>query len=670
LWSEARKTLEATRIAQDERRFAVTLTRYERVLALPDSIVRSTRSFTQAGVSENPFVSLHPDSIAQTGYRGKVASRDVYLGPDARGIMSDQFVAGHCFGTRRDGPAGTVGLAFRPSRNAGQVEVEGVLWLDSASAELRSMEYRYTPAIARTSAGGGTVEFGRLPSGVWGVRRWAIRVPVFEVRESSRRPDGALGRFVDTVVTSIQEEGGEVLTGVGGGATSAATRVRGVVFDSTRGIMLAAAVVTLEGAGRTVRSDAAGRFLIDSLTEVGAFQLRFWHPRLDSLGIGMPRAPLRVRRGEEAPAYLAIPGAASIARERCGVAPAAPTRVVAGVVRRAGDRTPIGGGEVIVLERMPETSVGDSSRPDGALRRHSTSASESGRYAFCLLSTRSTAWLIARSGGRWSQPLALTDSATTIALDVEVPLSDARAVDTSARARPIVELRRAPLAGDDASVEGWVLFSDEPPSAPVQVVVDGRVLTTVLPVGHFQVERIAEGSRQLTLRAPGLTPASANLSVRRGESMMLLVTLERPVAAMATVVVPGRSTEASWVRGFEERRRRGQGVFFDRETLNRAAAQTLADVLRGVPGIRLVALGGGYRYQSTHRQLSFDSGPGCEMVIYLDGQPLLVEPGTLDQHVRASEIAAVEVYTSATTVPRQFAGKNSGCGVIVLWRGS
>ena len=47
LWVEARKALEATRLAQVDRRFPVTLQRFERVISLPDSVVRSTRTRTQ-----------------------------------------------------------------------------------------------------------------------------------------------------------------------------------------------------------------------------------------------------------------------------------------------------------------------------------------------------------------------------------------------------------------------------------------------------------------------------------------------------------------------------------------------------------------------------------------------------------------------------------------------
>jgi hypothetical protein len=59
----------------------------------------------------------------------------------------------------------------------------------------------------------------------------------------------------------------------------------------------------------------------------------------------------------------------------------------------------------------------------------------------------------------------------------------------------------------------------------------------------------------------------------------------------------------------------------------------------------------------------------CDMMIYLDGQVLLVESGHADSRILVNEIAALEVYVSAASVPRQFAGERSACGVIVVWRG-
>src|SRR6185503_10517012 len=99
LWSEARKTLEAARLAIDEQRFLIALRRYERTIG-PDSVLRSSRTWTQTGVSKNPFETLSPETVARSGFRVGRDTSQYYYAPDATVLLSDTFVEGHCFGTR------------------------------------------------------------------------------------------------------------------------------------------------------------------------------------------------------------------------------------------------------------------------------------------------------------------------------------------------------------------------------------------------------------------------------------------------------------------------------------------------------------------------------------------------------------------------------------------
>lgn len=571
LWSEARKALEATRLAQDERRFPVTITRFERLLTLPDSSVQSSRSFTETGITRNPFVSLPPDSIERLGYRVRTGDRDVYYAPDARLLLSDEFVAAHCFSTRPGGSAGTTGLAFRPHRATSRTDVEGVLWLDATSAELRSLEFRFTPAPTRGAVAGGSVEFARLPSGFWGVSRWSVRIPVLEVRESTRRPDGALGRFVDTVVRAVHEEGGEALTAPGAGSSLASTRLgrlHGTVIDSTGPAPLAGAVVTLEEAGLTVHTDSQGRFQFDSLDQDGTFRVRFWHPRLDSLGVAMPRATVRLRRGGETIALLAVSGVETLARDRCGASPPAGSRIVTGIVRSGGAAAPYA--EVVLLERAMDSSAANTGR------RFMTRANESGRYAFCASGSRFAAWLVARAGGAWSGPVSVEGSSLAVALDPVAPMVGAG--DSTAR----------------------LVKPDSIPSIPSAA----------------------------------------------------------------------REIPESWQADFDARRRREQGVFFDRAAIDRLGATSLADVVRRVPGVRVVPGPSGPRFQSVRAgRLSFDPTLAqCDLAVFVDGQPV---PGNEENGVSIAiaQVAAIEVYASATALPRVFSGVRSTCGVIALWHG-
>lgn len=671
LWSEARKTLEASHIAIEERRFAVALRRYERTIGLPDSVLRASRTWTQTGVSENPFESLPPDVVARVGYSADRDSTRYYYAPDATILLSDDFVNTHCFGTRRGGPGGTIGLTFRPQRIGTRTDITGVLWLDSATAELRTLEYRYVPSIAgRQEVGGGSVAFGRYPSGVWGVQRWSIRLPVLHVNENRRRPDGALGRFVDTVVVALRETGGEVIVAGVSSASSQTpdTRLTGTVFDSTSGKPLARAMVTIEGFGRTTETDAEGRFVFDSLSDAGEVRVRAWHARLDSLALAAPVARVQLRRRGESTMELAIPGVAEVARLRCARGSRDAQRVITGILRSPDDSVQASV-EVVLLERLGATADGNDS-----LVRHTEITSDAGRYAFCDVQPGTQSWLLARSGADWTDPLHINGedapAVEVIPLRTLAPVRPAADSSQSAAGAPAVILGRT-LQPGPARITGWVLLPEHS-DARVQVRIDDVVRATTAADGSFSVPDVAAGARRLTFRAPPLAARHLSVTAEPGQSQLLVVTLRMvPVVVVNLTLAPPDPR----MDDFRQRRRAGGGVFIDRAEIRRRNPRQLSDLLRSVPGVRVQSSTAGLRYISSHfRRLTGDpDNPEaglCDMMLYLDGQPFQATASAADVRVVVAELAAIEVYASAASVPREFAGHNAACGVILIWLGN
>ncbi len=95
--------------------------------------------------------------------------------PDVDVLLSESFAGTHYFHVEpstTDRPQ-MVGVGFTSMLNRPDVSnIEGTLWVDRTSSELRSLEFRYTnlpPVAARTNAGG-LVEFMRLSTGSWLVR--------------------------------------------------------------------------------------------------------------------------------------------------------------------------------------------------------------------------------------------------------------------------------------------------------------------------------------------------------------------------------------------------------------------------------------------------------------------------------------------------------------------
>lgn len=311
VWEEARKALAATALTTEGGLHRFRIVGYERELDPQASRIRSERSWSKVGHSENPFVTLQPEVLAEEGYARSGPEGTILYAPDARVLLSDAFLDTHCFGITIGGEdrPGQIGLSFEPVRHRDLTDVEGVLWVDRRTAELRVLEYRYTtvdPSLPRSRLGG-RVEFERLPGGSWIARRWWIRMPITAAPPATERQFGGWAR---TVLVGIKEDGGEVVEvlspeGARVSGTSKAV-LSGVVFDSARSAPLAGATVFVSGTQYSAATDERGRFRIEGFLD-GEYSVSFMHPRLDSLGTRAPLRAVSLRAGEESVADLAVP---------------------------------------------------------------------------------------------------------------------------------------------------------------------------------------------------------------------------------------------------------------------------------------------------------------------------------------------------------------------------
>jgi len=189
VWEEAQKALNAALWTERQGLFRHRLTRYERLLD-PETLDVTERgeNWTQEGLYHgSPFGSISAEELAQSGYIVDAGNNEwVYHGPDARVLLSNTFAESHCFSMQqhRDRSSGLVGLAFEPTMDRDKPDVAGVLWINTETAELEFVEFRYTnpPWDLEYNDAGGRIEFDRLDTGAWIVRRWWIRMPVIGLR--------------------------------------------------------------------------------------------------------------------------------------------------------------------------------------------------------------------------------------------------------------------------------------------------------------------------------------------------------------------------------------------------------------------------------------------------------------------------------------------------------
>ena len=211
LWEEIQKALAATEWEQDARRYRFWTVTVERTLDRYAGLM-SQGEQVGTGFASWPFGTLPPERLMTLGFVQDAPGGPIYYGPDARVLVSEEFLAEHCFRLekRRDADTVLVGLGFEPVAGRRIPDIKGVLWVDSATVALRRLEYHYAnlPRWAPEPQVGGTVEFAQLPGGAWFIRRWRLRAPIPEVRPLRG----------DTVLFGYRERAGdvvEVLTGSG-----------------------------------------------------------------------------------------------------------------------------------------------------------------------------------------------------------------------------------------------------------------------------------------------------------------------------------------------------------------------------------------------------------------------------------------------------------------------
>jgi len=292
VWEEARKALLAASLTSAEP-LSMTATLDERTFDAEGALLIADSSSSRSGRSVKPFVTPAPDSLARFGYVTADRPTTTYWAPDADVLLSDSFLATHCLSltTPRDsdatGSAGRrIGVAFRPTAmRDGIVDIAGVLWLDRASAELRSFDFNYVnaPRLTLSSHAGGHADFLRLPNGRWITAAWSIRYPVIEVRTSTPGavvPGIARAPRSATRVANVKIKAGAILsvrrdrdTLWTRGKVSPIVRV----VDSATGRPLRSVLVGIASSGRVSPTDSLGGVRLDRVVP-GTVSLRLETP--------------------------------------------------------------------------------------------------------------------------------------------------------------------------------------------------------------------------------------------------------------------------------------------------------------------------------------------------------------------------------------------------------
>src|SRR5206468_830248 len=115
-----------------------------------------------------------------------------------------------------------------------------------------------------------------------------------------------------------------------------------------------------------------------------------------------------------------------------------------------------------------------------------------------------------------------------------------------------------------------------------------------------------------------------------------------------------------------ERKNKAWGTFMTPEDVRRRNPSYVSDMLRNVSGIEVVSPRPGQSTIVSTRSMSMNGR--CTMNVFVDGTRQYMSGGmTIEDVVAGPEMAAMEVYPSASEVPQEYIVNGSDCGAIVIW---
>lgn len=450
-----------------------------------------------------------------------------------------------------------------------------------------------------------------------------------------------------------------------GRPATARLRLAGAVWDSTLSAPLAGASVQAVRADdpsqlRTGITDAKGNFRLDGL-EPADYAVVVYHPRLDSLGIQQLSRGISVRSGESR-LTLAVPSARTLVTQVCGEASAAQgTGYLRGMLRDAEQPgvTRIG---TVQAEWQSLTLNGVAVRRD--LQRVQARTDSAGVFVLCGIPANDNMQVQA-----WSS----TDSTGIAALlttELGIVLRDLytgrirrdRLVLTDSSADTLI----AAVLRGPAVVRGRVEGAGGRPLSNAQVTVWGTgVQATSSDSGVFVLPTMPTGTHMLDVRMLGYRVTRQIVDIVAGDNAPVTVAMNRTSSLDTVRVYASRADMlARQLSEFEQRRRvAGTGRFFGPSDLAKRPPMRIGDVLRMVPGVRVVPATYGERIQM--RALNFNSW--CTPDVWLDGIRVQGD-NNVESMVSVDDIRAIEVYASPQTVPAQFTSL-TGCGVFLMWTG-
>jgi hypothetical protein len=668
LWEEIRKALTTTLLTREDSSLVLEARAFHRTLDENRNVTEELVGLPRTIAARRPYVARTAADLSRRGYVRVSGDGAEYFAPDEQVLLSDEFLADHCFEVARsvDAAAGLLGVRFSPAAGEGRStnDISGTLWVDSASAELRYLDFWYEhKTMPRQVLGedksGGQIVFERVPNGLWIVSAWRLRMPRFKKELTGQ------GTKVN-LLTSLEgydEQGGVVMPPgtdtlpppavlIPYRALLAPARITGTVFDSLANQPLVGASVWLipdepasvvdaglaPSGGRLAvvpvadTTDTKGRFALRAIP-AGSYRLGFEHPALDTLGLITTRFDIRLRPGATVAANLGVPSRAALAvgcGRPDGMSPKAVAGVVFGVVRAANDQRPLAN----ALVRISWVELSRSSANMTQTFVAETRTDTNGVYRLCGVPDSTFATVQAAG------PHSSTG-------EVRTKIGPLGVVNVDLRLAEVAEGEAPPTPG---TIFGTVTDSLNRPITHARVTLDGSAIEAQTDAaGRFHLAGVMPGTQTIEVRRVGLEGVRRAVDVTPGATMTMALTLEKAQLLDAMIVTAERTKRSPRVVEAFRRHRTGNGKLIPEEEIKQHA--TVQSVVQGLAGVR-VTMGQGNVSNGWVAMLR-QGEKECIARIFIDG---LENDYDFLWTLNPDQVEAVEVFVRPGTAPIFTAG--------------
>jgi hypothetical protein len=676
VWEEARKAMLTTQLVAGASLVAEWI-EYDRTLDSTARIVRQQRVRTARNPTTHAFKSVPAALLAKEGYVVADGGVTTFYAPDAEVLLSEAFVNGHCF--HLETPAGNlIGVGFKPSRDRREMrEIQGTLWLDRQSAELKTLEFTYTNLsdVAEAAGAGGRVEFLRLGDGNWLVSRWSVRMPKLSAveRRTSIGTGNVMVSGTGTVVRAIQVTGGEVTRVFHRDSMVYETkgpRVALQVVASDSLLPAGGAQVTLDGTDYSAIADSLGRVVMSPVLP-GRYVARVRTPLMDSLALPPVAREIETSEGARVDS-LTLPGARDALLKSC---PVDSVRNGEGMLRgRVRDEH----GNAVKHAAVTVTWQRNVSLISGTTADYLNYveqtigglADDAGLWRVCGAprETLLRVSVVADSGSDLRNVRLAPGQAFT-AVDLLVHRASARelamAIGGRQYSKALVEFAVVDLGGRVV------------PGATLDVSTAAGLTRTIVtgPGGRALLPDVAPGLLTVRARRVGLKEGRLVVTVEAGRNTVPIMLSEVSTPALDTVRIVGDRPVIARHNEFETRRiNREATVSITREEIERRNPPNLWQMLMAIPSVRVVDNDTLVAAMSSRTVVTSIQNQGaCFLTIMIDGIIKSPSPGYSAYDLRMlpapDEIHGIEVFAGASSIPPKYGGTGDGkwCGMLAFW---